>query len=57
MEEEPLIVSPSMFEGWTTGRSTKTSNVTSNVNENHAQMYHVENHVAKAGVIDDSYWR
>ena len=57
MEEEPLAISPSMFEGWTSARSTKTAKVTSNVGENSAQMYHVENHVAKAGVIDDSYWR
>ena len=46
MEEEPLNISPSMFDGWTAARSTKTSHVTSNVNENHAQMYHVENRVA-----------
>ena len=57
MEEEPFAISPSMFDGWTSARSTKTSNVTTSVNENSGQMYHVENRVAKAGVIDDSYWR
>ena len=34
MEEEPFSISPSMFDGWTSARSTKTSHVTSSVNEN-----------------------
>ena len=57
MEENPPLISSTFFDGWTTQKSTRTKDVETNISASSPTMYKVDNTVAKAGIIDDSYWR
>ena len=58
MEEDPPKISSTWFTGLTATKSTKTTDVMSYANSiSSPTMYKVDNTVAQAGVVDDSYWR
>lgn len=56
MEENPPMFSSTWFNGLTSVLSSRTVDI-QRVNEPSPFLYHIDNNVAAAGVIDDSYWR
>ena len=53
------MFSATLFDGLTTTKSTKTTDVAlvDVPDPGKSTMYKIDNKVAQAGVIDDSYWR